>query len=170
MADDVEAVAHAFGLKRYALVGHSMGGKVAQIVAARSPVGLVGLVLIAPAPPTPMPERQEQRAAMLESYASREGVEQALSVLAGRSLSPALREQVIEDTLRGKPDAKRAWTESNMIEDVSTGLEAVTAPVRVVIGDRDQVEHEAALRENLRALSSTRDLSCAERDRPPFSA
>jgi pimeloyl-ACP methyl ester carboxylesterase len=69
MADDVEVIAHKFGLKHYALVGHSMGGKVAQIVAARKPQGLVGLMLIAPAPPTPMPVPKEQRAAMLDSYA-----------------------------------------------------------------------------------------------------
>jgi len=42
MAEDVEAVARAFGLKRYALVGHSMGGKVAQIVARTSSGGARG--------------------------------------------------------------------------------------------------------------------------------
>ena len=33
-----------------------------------------------------------------------------------------------------------------MIEDVSAGLPAVTVPVTVVIGDRDQVEQKPALR------------------------
>jgi pimeloyl-ACP methyl ester carboxylesterase len=147
MADDVETVARTLMLKRYVLVGHSMGGKVAQIVATRRPDGLVGLVLVAPAPPTPMPVPEARRAAMLDSYGSREGVEQALSFLTGGPLSSKLREQVIEDSLRGAPGAKRAWTERNMIEDVSAGLSAVRVPVTVVIGDRDQVEHEAALRE-----------------------
>jgi len=38
-----------------------------------------------------------------------------------------------------------------MIEDVSDGL-SVTLPVTVVIGDRDQVEHEPALRQTLARL------------------
>ena len=48
--------------------------------------------------------------------------------------------------MRGAAAAKRAWTERNMIEDVSAGLSAVKVPVTVVIGDRDQVEREPPLR------------------------
>ena len=33
-----------------------------------------------------------------------------------------------------------------MIVDVSAGLEKVTMPVTIIVGDRDQVEHEAPLR------------------------
>jgi pimeloyl-ACP methyl ester carboxylesterase len=124
-----------------------MGGKVAQIVAARRPKELVGLALIAPAPPTPMPVPEAVRDGMLQSYGSREGVLQALAVLGGDSLSSELREQMIEDTLRGTPGAKSAWTKRGMIEDVTAGLDAVKLPVIVIVGDRDQVEHEAALRE-----------------------
>jgi pimeloyl-ACP methyl ester carboxylesterase len=147
MADDVQGVVAALGLQRYVLVGHSMGGKVAQIVAARQPASLLGLVLVAPAPPTPMPVPEAQRGAMLASYGSREGVQQALTVLAGSPLSDVARERVIEDTLRGAAGAKGEWTERGMIEDVSAGLEAVTVPTIVVIGDRDRVEHESALRQ-----------------------
>ena len=68
MADDAETIIGALGLKRYILVGHSMGGKVAQIIAARLPQGLARLILIAPAPPTPMPVSEAQRAGMLASY------------------------------------------------------------------------------------------------------
>jgi pimeloyl-ACP methyl ester carboxylesterase len=146
MADDVEVVTQRLSLNRFILVGHSMGGKVAQIVAGRRPTGLMGLVLVAPAPPTPMPVRAEQRAAMLASYGTREGVLQALSVLASATSPDDLREQVIEDTLAGAPDAKRAWTDRGMIEDISAGLAGVTTPTIVVVGDRDQVEHEEALR------------------------
>jgi pimeloyl-ACP methyl ester carboxylesterase len=146
MADDVETVAQRLELRRFVLVGHSMGGKAAQIVAGRRPAGLLGLVLIAPAPPTPMPVPEAQRAAMLASYGSREGALQALSVLCA-PLPIEQQEQVIEDTLAGAPEAKRAWTQRGMIEDISEGLVGVTTPTIVVIGDRDQVEHEAPLRE-----------------------
>jgi len=94
-----------------------------------------------------MPVPEAQRGAMLASYGSREGVQQALMVLAGSPLSDVSRERVIEDTLRGAPGAKREWTERGMIEDVSTGLEAVNVPTVIVIGDRDRVEHESALRQ-----------------------
>lgn len=147
MADDAEAVAHQLGIGRYVLVGHSMGGKVAQIVATRRPDDLVGLVLIAPAPPTPMPVPEALRAGMLQSYGSREGILQALAVLGGESLSSEIREQVVEDTLRGAREAKSAWTELGMIENITAGLDAVKLPTNIVVGDRDQVEHEAALRE-----------------------
>jgi hypothetical protein len=93
-----------------------------------------------------MPVPDAIRAGMRESYGSRDGVLQALAVLGGNSLPSELREQVIEDTLRGASEAKRAWTERGMIEDVTVGLAAVKIPVTVVVGDRDQVEHEAALR------------------------
>ena len=97
-------------------------------------------------PPTPMEVPQQQRDAMLASYGFCEGVLQALSVLAGSALSDLLREKVIEDTLRGAPQAKPAWTQHNMIADVSDGLDGVAVPVSVVIGDRDQVERETTVR------------------------
>jgi len=87
MADDADAVVRTLGLTRYVLVGHSMGGKVAQIIAARRPEGLAGVVLVAPAPPTPMPMPEAQRASMLESYGSREGVLQALSRACRRAVT-----------------------------------------------------------------------------------
>jgi pimeloyl-ACP methyl ester carboxylesterase len=42
MADDAETIIGALGIKRYLLAGHSMGGKVAQIIAAGLPEGLAG--------------------------------------------------------------------------------------------------------------------------------
>jgi pimeloyl-ACP methyl ester carboxylesterase len=152
MADDVEAVAERLQLDRCVLVGHSMGGKVAQIVAMRRAAWLAGLVLVAPAPPTPIQAPAEQREAMLISYQSREGALQALSVLAGSPLSAELREQVVADTLRGAPEAKRDWTETGMLLDISAAQQPVALPLNVVVGSLDVVEREAVLRDKLPPL------------------
>ncbi len=44
MADDVDAVANALGLKRFVIVGHSYGGAVVAMYAARHPERIAGVV------------------------------------------------------------------------------------------------------------------------------
>ncbi|WP_230486349.1 alpha/beta fold hydrolase [Paenibacillus polymyxa] len=45
LADDAHALIQELGLKRYVLVGHSMGGKAAQLLASRNPSGFRSLNL-----------------------------------------------------------------------------------------------------------------------------
>jgi pimeloyl-ACP methyl ester carboxylesterase len=51
LAGDAAALIRTLDLKRCVLVGHSMGGKAAQFLAARRPMGLEALILVAPASP-----------------------------------------------------------------------------------------------------------------------
>ena len=55
-AADVVAFAQALGLERYALVGHSMGGRIAARAAASHPAGLTRLVMVDP--PVSGPDRR----------------------------------------------------------------------------------------------------------------
>ena len=146
LADDVTDTVEALGIDRYVLVGHSMGGKVAQILAGRRPHGLAGLVLVAPAPPTPMRVPPEVRAGMLASYQSRAGVVEALQVLAGPALDDTYREQVVADTLRGEAGAKQSWPDEGMSADVSAALAGLDLPIEIVLAGHDRVEREAVLR------------------------
>jgi pimeloyl-ACP methyl ester carboxylesterase len=75
LAEDAEALTQTLGLTRYVLIGHSMGGKVAQLLAAKRPVGLEALILVAPAPPTPINVPEAQRKQMIQAYQHREAVE-----------------------------------------------------------------------------------------------
>ena len=145
-ADDVAAIIASLGLSQYILVGQSMGGKIAQILGARRPEGLKGLVLVAPAPPTPIAAPKEQRDAMLESYQTPAGVEFALSILTSRQLSPELRQQVIDDTLSGSQAAKAAWTQAGMTLDISDIVGNINVPTTIIVGDADKVETEPLLR------------------------
>src|ERR1700676_378889 len=67
-ANDVQAVVEALELKDFVLVGHSLGGKVAQIVAATRPAGLRAVALVAPAPPQPLHVPDAQKPRMLTAY------------------------------------------------------------------------------------------------------
>ncbi|WP_116139939.1 alpha/beta fold hydrolase [Trinickia diaoshuihuensis] len=150
LADDAQAVIAKLGLEHYVFVGHSMGGKVAQCVAARRPPGLAGVVLVAPSPPLPMDVSDEQRTQMAHAYDSRESVEAVVDhVLTAGTLSSALREQVIADSLAGAPQAKAAWPQSAMREDISEAAKRIDVPVLVIAGEHDRVDPPDTLRRAL---------------------
>lgn len=146
MADDVRGMIDALGLERYVLVGHSMGGKLAQYIAADRPAGLRGLVLVAPSPPLPLPLATAQRDAMVHAYDDAASIGATLDhVLTAGPLPPALRSQVVEDSLRGAPAAKRAWPHGAMAEDITDRARRIDVPVTVVSGELDRVDPPAAL-------------------------
>ncbi len=147
LASDVLALVAALGLDDFVIVGHSMGGKVAQLVAARRPTGLKQLILMAPAPPTPLHVPEDQRRQMLESYQTPEGAETVVGILAARALDEGLHKQVVEDILSGAPGAKRIWTEEGMTEDIAAQAGGITVPVHVIVGSEDRIEEEASLKE-----------------------
>jgi pimeloyl-ACP methyl ester carboxylesterase len=146
MADDMRGMIAALGLERYVLVGHSMGGKLAQYLAADRPAGLSGLVLVAPSPPLPLPLATAQRDAMTHAYDDAASIDATLDrVLTAGPLPPALRSQVVEDSLRGAPAAKRAWPHGAMAEDITDRARRIDVPVTVVSGELDRVDPPAAL-------------------------
>ncbi|QGZ65251.1 alpha/beta fold hydrolase [Paraburkholderia acidisoli] len=150
LADDAQDVIEALKLTRYVIVGHSMGGKVAQLLAARQPAGLAGVVLVAPSPPSPMAFPLEQREAMAAAYATRASVEAVLDhVLTARPLTPAQREQVIADSLCGAAPAKAAWPMAAMLEDITREVASIRVPVLVVAGEADQVDRLDTLQREL---------------------
>jgi pimeloyl-ACP methyl ester carboxylesterase len=150
LAEDALAVVAALELDDYVLVGHSMGGKVAQAVAAGHPEGLRGLVLVAPAPATPKLLPDEAREQMLSAYETRESVLVTLeNMLSYTKLSDSLREQVVEDSLAGTPGANRTWPTSAIAEDVSTSIDTIDVPVLVLVGEHDLVEPVGFLQETV---------------------
>jgi pimeloyl-ACP methyl ester carboxylesterase len=147
LAADAQGVIKALGLGRYILVGHSMGGKVAQLMASRRPRGLCGLVLVAPSPPSPMKMPAEAREMMANAYSSREAVEAALdTTLTAKALSPEDRAQVIEDSLCGAPQAKAAWPRSTSLEDITRQVSAIAVPTIIIAGDQDRVDSVETIR------------------------
>jgi pimeloyl-ACP methyl ester carboxylesterase len=149
LADDALAVIAGLGLGRYVLVGHSMGGKVAQLAAARRPEGLAALALIAPAPPRPAIDAKAAEA-LTHAFDSRETVSEALQhMLTRRPLPPDLQEQMISDGLAGNREAQLAWPLGGITEDITAATKAIEVPVLVLAGRQDRVDPPESLEANL---------------------
>jgi 3-oxoadipate enol-lactonase len=113
LADEALALVKALGIKKYVLVGHSMGGKVAQLAASRRPEGLSGLILVAPAQPTPRRNPEEMRQEQLHAYDNRENVLKTIGSgrLTARPPSPEILEQIVEDSMSGSHEATMAYAQ-----------------------------------------------------------
>lgn len=149
-ADTLAVIDHA-GIDDYVLVGHSMGGKVAQLVAAGRPSGLTGLVLVGSGPAKPPAAvTDEYRRGLSHAYDSVEAIEASRDgVLTATALRPELAAQVLEDSGSGDDDARAEWPLRGIAEDITQQTSRIRVPTLVVAGENDVVEPVAVLRENL---------------------
>ena len=149
LADDTLAVIAELGVSRYMLIGHSMGGKVAQLAASRRPKGLAALALIAPAPPRPAVDAKAAEA-LIHAFDCRATISDALQhMLTERPLPPDLREQVINDGLAGSREAQLAWPLNGITKDITATTRAIEVPVQVLAGRQDRVDPPESLEANL---------------------
>jgi pimeloyl-ACP methyl ester carboxylesterase len=149
IADDTEGVIKALALERYILVGHSMGGKTAQFLASRRPKGLVGLVLVAPAPPSPFNVPENLRA-MMGGPKVREFVTMALEqMLAHKPISREDAEMMISDASRGSVAARTAWGSQTSLEDITGAVGHIDKPTLVISGEHDKIDTIETLRREL---------------------
>lgn len=142
LADDVRVVIADAGITDFVLIGHSMGGKVAQLVAAAQPAGLRGLVLVGSGPAKPpaqlTPAYQQQLA---HAYDSGESVIFARdNILTATELPATLKEQIVSDSLASAPDARTEWPLRGIGQDITEQARQITVPLLVIAGENDQVE------------------------------
>jgi 3-oxoadipate enol-lactonase len=142
LADDASMLIRTLGLSRYVLVGHSMGGKVAQLLASQHPSGLEALVLVAPASPFPQHIPEQARQAQLHAYDNRETALSAIDFLTVRRPDTATLEQLLQDSLGGSPGAKRAWPTTAAYVDISAQVTKIKVPTLILVGDQDRQDPE----------------------------
>ncbi|KAF5717155.1 alpha beta-hydrolase [Fusarium mundagurra] len=148
LAQDVEQVIAQLELQKYIIVGHSMGAKVTQAVAGRKCVsGLAGLVLLCPAPPTPLMLPGDMRDQQISAYDNTQNAEfVAQNVLTAKSLPDGTIKGIVEDMLKGSPAAKAAWPRHAMNEDILDLARSISLQTVVIAGEKDQVEAVARVK------------------------
>jgi pimeloyl-ACP methyl ester carboxylesterase len=146
MADSVEATVRDLKLQQYVLVGHSMSGKVATVLARRAQdrkaKDLVGLILIAPSPPSPEPMTEEKREGMLASLGQQhEGdfdrARKYITRNEERDIAKPVEQRAAHEVLRMNRAAWRAWLNGGSKEDWTDRVGLLTLPALVVAGQKD---------------------------------
>jgi len=139
MADTFAATLTELQLQRFVLVGHSMTGKVAAVLAKRGVPGLEKLVLLTPSPVGPEPVAPGDRATMLaQAEPTRADAENYVRTNSSLPLKPAIFERAVEDRLRANPAAWRAWMEHGTREDWSDRIGTMGLPTLVIAAGKDK--------------------------------
>ncbi len=156
MADDLADAIRAQRLSACLLVGHSMGGKIATLVAARAAAGeqglagVLGVVLVAGSPPAPEPIDERRRAEMIgwvaDGAITHADAATFVDANTAQPLPAPLRERAIADVMRSNRDAWRDWLERGANEDWRARVGKVSIPALIVAGATDGDLGEAAQR------------------------
>jgi non-heme chloroperoxidase len=133
-ARDVIAVADAAGARSFVIVGHSMGGQVAQWVAASYPDRVLGAVLLCSVPASGLPLPDDARG-LFQSSPGKRDLQKVILGLACKELTAAALERMLDDA--GKVSAPcilqglDAWTAGGFAAKIG----AIKAPTLVVATD-----------------------------------
>ncbi|WKX70116.1 alpha/beta fold hydrolase [Streptomyces sp. XD-27] len=137
-AGDLLALADHLGWDRFSLVGHSMGGAVAQRVVAAAPQRVRRMVGLAPVPASGVPLHGAQWELFAGAAEQPENRRQIIDFTTGSRHPDAWLDLMVRHS-REHSDVKafRAWLDSWALEDFHEEIEGATVPVRVVVGAHD---------------------------------
>ncbi len=138
MAAAIRELLESFAPAPVILVGHSMTGKAAMVVAAEPPANLAGMVLVAPSPLAGEPMNDEARATMRIANTTRERAE--AFTRGGFATPPDAAElsAAVDDVLRANTQAFHAWADQGTREDWSAHVQRFGVKTILVVGERDK--------------------------------
>ncbi len=120
------------------LVGHSMPGKAAMVVAADPPANLRGVALLAPSPLGGEPMTDRQREAQTVANTTRAHAEAFTNPGFYGTPLPEHYEQAVEDVLAGSDEAFHDWPLHGNKENWTGRVKAFKVKTILIVGDHDK--------------------------------
>ena len=145
-ARDAQAVAEQMGLQKYVLVGHSMGGKIAQVMVSAQPAGFSALVLVTPGLLTPAPPTPDM-AARAAMFGDVNQIQSLVSGWAARPLRHDAADLIAEHAAQISRSAWDGWLLTMRGEDESANPVPANLPTLIVGGGKDTQRTAADLQE-----------------------
>lgn len=147
-AGDVRAALEAM-TQPVTLVGHSMGGKLAQYVAAERPQGLQRMILVAPGSARGVHASPQHRDLTLRACGSRERIEPFQRGAMRRPVSDAAMLRIVEDALVASREHWIGWYDDGRIRDFSQRLSQIRVPVLAIAGASDPLVSVSRIRSDV---------------------
>ena len=138
LAADALAVLDAFGVERAHVAGLSIGGLVAQSLAAQAPERVASLMLCDTALSIPPPETWHERAATVRVH----GTEAVADAVLARWVTEGFRDQpgaagLRTMLLRTPAEGYAACCEAIAVADLTESTRRLRVPALVLVGDQD---------------------------------
>ncbi len=134
------------------LVGHSMGGKVAQLLASEQPGNLDKLLLVAPGTASGGKSSPRQRERAMQTYGSRANIEAYQRAAMTRAVDAATMERIVGDALVSQREHWSGWYDNGRFIDFADRLQQISVPVLCIGGAKDPVVPPARLRRDVAQL------------------
>lgn len=135
-ASDVRA-ALASMERSVTLVGHSMGGKLAQYVAAEHPAYLERLILVAPGTATAGRASDHHRELTMQAFGSRERIERFQRGAMRRGVDPEVMQRIVDDALIASYDHWIGWYDNGRLANFAERLASIEVPTLAIAGSAD---------------------------------
>lgn len=128
------------------VVAHSMGGKIAQYLAALPHANIERLVLLAPGSARAVRLSERHRAQAEEAFGSRRRIERFQRAAMRRPLTPETMERIVDDALVAQREHWFGWYDRGRTQDFADRLDRIAVPVIAVAGDGDPLAPPSRVR------------------------
>jgi non-heme chloroperoxidase len=129
------------------LVGHSMGGRVAQYVAADTPPNLTRAILVAPGSAKPIRVAPKRRELALAAYGSRVRIERFQRAAMAKTVPPEAMLRIVDDALLCQFEH---WMDVfEKAGDFAARLAAIDIPVLAIAGEKDPLAPPARVKRDV---------------------